>query len=172
MDGIDRVTGGSVRERPLAGRTVLLLGAGGVAKAVAFGLKRRGARVVIASRSRERSDQLADRLGCEACDWHDRHSFSADVLVNGTPLGMHPNVDDSPFDARQLRSDMIVFDTVYNPESTLLIKQARKAGATTITGMDMFVRQAAIQFRHFTDQEAPIDMMRDTVTRAIAAVKY
>lgn len=172
MDGIDRVTGAQGNDRPLSGRTALLLGAGGVAKAIAFGLKRRGAKVVIASRTRDRSDQLAQRLGCEACDWQDRHSFSADILVNGTPLGMHPNVDDTPFDAQHLRSDMIVFDTVYNPESTLLIKQARKAGATTITGMEMFVRQAAIQFRHFTNQEAPIDMMRDTVTRAIAAVNY
>ena len=93
------------------------------------------------------------------------------MLVNCTPIGMHPNVDDTPFDEYYLRPSMVVFDTVYNPESTLLVKDARERSCRVVTGVDMFVRQAAIQFQHFTGQPAPTAVMRDALRRAIDPVK-
>jgi 3-dehydroquinate dehydratase/shikimate dehydrogenase len=80
---------------------------------------------------------------------------------------MHPNVDETPFLRKHLRASAIVFDTVYNPEQTLLIKEARQQGCTVITGVEMFVRQAALQFRLFTGQSAPVKEMRDDLKRAI-----
>lgn len=171
MDSLDAMVGAD-GEKPLSGQTALLLGAGGVAKAIAFGLIRRGADVVIASRTMERASELADRLGCRCVKWMDRHTVEPDILINGTPVGMHPNVDESPYDKRYLISSMIVFDTVYNPESTLLVKDARAAGSKVITGVEMFVRQAAYQFKLFTETPAPVKLMRETLKRATGAAKY
>ena len=93
------------------------------------------------------------------------------MLVNCTPVGMHPNVDDSPFDKHYLRPSMVVFDAVYNPENTLLIKEARNRNCTVVTGVEMFVRQACFQFRLFTGQDGPADLMREVIRRAIGAAK-
>ncbi len=128
---------------PLAGRLGLVLGAGGAARAVAFGLKRAGAEVVLSSRTLERALQLAGALKCKAVDWAARHSLPADVLVNCTPVGMHPNVDESPIQKTFLKPAMLVFDTVYNPENTLLIKEARERLCPTVSGLEMFIQQAA-----------------------------
>ena len=84
---------------------------------------------------------------------------------------MHPNLDESPFDQMYLKPGMVVFDTIYNPEQTLLIKQARENACEVITGVEMFVGQAAHQFRLFTGEDAPAEMMRQVVRRAISAAK-
>jgi 3-dehydroquinate dehydratase/shikimate dehydrogenase len=161
-----------IAAEPLQGRIALVLGAGGAAKAIAYGLKRQGARVVVCGRTRRHADELAEALGCESTDWDRRHAVRPDVLVNCTPLGMHPKVDETPFDRLYLRSGMIVFDTVYNPESTLLVKDAREQGCHTITGVEMFVRQAALQFKLFTGQSPPPGLMRSVLRRATSPVKY
>jgi 3-dehydroquinate dehydratase/shikimate dehydrogenase len=85
---------------------------------------------------------------------------------------MHPNVDDTPYDKHHLRPSMLVFDTVYNPESTVLIKDAKSRSCKVITGVDMFIRQAAIQFHLFTGLDAPAELMRETLRRAIDPVRY
>ena len=156
----------------LKGKNSLILGAGGAAKAIAAGLKRREANVVITNRTFERAQQLADRLDCKAIEWQHRHSAPADILVNCTPVGMHPNVDETPYDKRELRPSMIVFDTVYNPENTLLIKDARSRSCNIVTGVEMFVRQAALQFQLFTGRDAPPDLLRDALKRTIGPAKY
>jgi 3-dehydroquinate dehydratase/shikimate dehydrogenase len=114
---------------------------------------------------------LAKRLGCRAVEWSLRHGVSCDILVNCTPVGMHPNVDESPFDKHYLKPSMVVFDVVYNPESTLLVKEARGRNCTVVTGVEMFVRQACMQFKLFTGQEGPAELMRDVFRRAIGAAK-
>jgi 3-dehydroquinate dehydratase/shikimate dehydrogenase len=156
----------------LQGMSALVLGAGGAARAIAYGLKRCGVNVSISSRTLARSEQLAERLNCRVVDWNARHGVGADILINCTPVGMHPNVDATPFDKHHLRPSMIVFDTVYNPENTLLVKDGRAQGALAITGVEMFIRQAALQFRLFTGQDAPIDLMRETLKRQIGPAKY
>jgi len=158
-------------ESPQPGKAVVL-GAGGAAMAVAYGLKRRGYEVYVAGRTRQRAEALCARLNCEVLNWSARHSIDCDVLVNCTPLGMHPNLDETPFPKHHLKPSMVVFDTVYNPENTLLIKDARSQGCAVATGVEMFIRQASLQFRLFTGQPAPVELMRETLKRSISAAKY
>lgn len=151
---------------PLAGKTALLLGAGGVGKALAFGLTQRKANVVLCDGERDRATALAARFGCRAIDWAERHTIACDVLVNGTPLGMHPKVDQTPYDAAFLKPGMVVFDAVYNPEFTMLLQGARARGCTVVSGVDMFVRQACLQFQFFTGQNGPAPVMKKVIQAA------
>lgn len=173
MDSLFRVMGiDGEKEKAMDGVKALVLGAGGVSKAVAFGLAKQGATVVVSSRTKQRAVDLAKAVDGKAIEWDMRHHYQPDVLINGTPVGMHPKMDVSPWDEKYLQSNMVVFDTVYNPEQTLLIKQARKAGCKNITGVDMFIRQAALQFQLFTGEEAPTDLMRDVLKRTIGPARY
>ena len=155
----------------LQGKKVLLLGAGGAARALAFGLKRLGANILIVSRTYRRAQLLAKALECDSVDWDNRHGMTPQIIINCTPVGMHPNVDESPYDKGRLHSSMVVFDTVYNPENTLLIKDARSAGCSVVTGVEMFVRQASLQFKLFTGHDSPWEVMRDTLKRAIGPAR-
>ena len=167
-------TGGEKKKESelLEGKTALVLGAGGVGMGIGYGLVRRGAQVIIADGVARQANLLAKRLNSRSVDWSLRHTVTADVLVNCTPMGMHPNVDESPYDKHYLRPSMIVFDVVYNPENTLLVKEARNRNCTVVTGVDMFVRQACLQFKLFTGQDGPADLMRDVIRRVIGAAKY
>ncbi len=155
----------------LDGKTALILGAGGAAKAVAYAMRRRNARVVISSRTIERANQIAEKFDCEAVAWSGRYNVDCSVLINCTPVGMHPDVDETPYDKHHLKPSMVVFDTVYNPENTLLIKHARSQGCPSVTGVEMFVRQAVLQFNLFTGQSAPDETMRTVLKRATGAAK-
>jgi 3-dehydroquinate dehydratase/shikimate dehydrogenase len=155
----------------LHSKSVLLLGAGGLARAVAHALHRAGAIVTISNRTPDRALKLKEEVGCRVCDWEARNSTFCDILVNCTSVGMHPDVDDMPIHPSLLKPGMMVFDTVYTPEMTLLIKEARARGCHVLTGVDMFVRQAALQFRLFTGQEAPLELMRSVVKRALSPVR-
>ncbi len=171
MSSIDNIFLIKHNPEALAGKTCLMLGAGGVARAIVYGLKERHADVVITSRTLERAEELAKEFNCKSIAWNLRHTVSPALIVNGTPIGMHPNVDETPFDPFYHRSDCAVFDTVYNPEQTLLIKQARDAGCETATGVDMFVRQAALQYKLFTGEDLPLESAAQLVRRAISAAK-
>ena len=172
MESIDRATQGQGLSDAFAGRVALLLGAGGVAKAIAYGLTRRGADVVIAGRTLDRSQELAQKLDCRAIEWSQRQTIRADIVINCTPVGMHPNVDETPLEGKYLREGAVVFDTVYNPEQTLLIKEAKRCDCVTITGVDMFIRQAAMQFELFTGEKAPSEVMRQEMKRTIGPVRF
>jgi 3-dehydroquinate dehydratase/shikimate dehydrogenase len=152
-------------------KTALVLGAGGAGRAVAFGLKRKGIEVTVASRTQERAERIAAEVGCKALGWAARYRLPYDCVVNATPVGMHPNVDETPYERDHLRPYMIVFDTVYNPENTLLVKEARAAGCRVVTGVEMFVRQAAIQFRLWHGVDPAAHVMRDALKRATASAK-
>jgi 3-dehydroquinate dehydratase / shikimate dehydrogenase len=173
MDSLDAAIGdGEDPEQRVKGRTALVLGAGGVGKAIVYGLVRRGVNVVVTDGVARQALTLAQRFECRTIEWSARHSIPADLLFNCTPVGMHPNVDETPFEKHHLRPSMIVFDAVYNPENTLLVKEARNRNCTVVTGVDMFVRQACRQFELFTGQPGPPDLMRETIRRAIGAAKY
>ena len=152
-------------------KTALVLGAGGAARAVAFGLRKRGIEVTVCSRTVERARRIAAEVGCKAIDWTARYKVPYDCIVNATPVGMHPLVNETPFEKEHLRPYMVVFDTVYNPENTLLVKEARASGCRIVTGVDMFVRQAAIQFRLWHGVEPSETVMRDALKRATASAK-
>lgn len=159
-------------DRPFAGIRVLILGAGGVARTIGYGLHREGAKVVICARDYRRGDSLATELQCKSLDWAGRVNAEYDVLINATSVGMHPHLDESPYEEKWFDRKSIVFDAVYNPEQTLFIKHARAAGSQTITGVDMFVRQAARQHEMFTGIAPDVELIRTTVRRAISAAKY
>ena len=165
---------GGVMERdasPLLDKQMLILGAGGAARSIASGAVRRGAGVTICNRHEERAVTLAEELGCRSVPWSGRAGQLCDILVNCTPVGMHPHVDDSPVPPAAFRPGMLVFDTIYHPENTMLLKLAREHDCQTISGVDMFIRQAAAQFYLFTGQEAPVDLMRDIVQRKLGALR-
>jgi 3-dehydroquinate dehydratase/shikimate dehydrogenase len=156
----------------LIDKQVLILGAGGVARSIAFGLSRRGAHLTITNRHDERATSLAEEVGCRMVTWSQRATSIADIIVNCTPVGMHPGVDDTPLPPSAFpRPGIVVFDTVYHPENTMLLKLARERQATTITGVDMFLRQAAHQFKVYTGQPAPLDVMRETLKRKLGPIR-
>ncbi len=154
----------------VGGRVVLVLGAGGIARAVAHALHREGALVTIANRTSERAQALSQEIGCRHVEWTARHSVLCEMVVNCTSVGMHPHVDESPLHNSFLKPGLVVFDTVYTPEQTLLIKEARERGCHTITGVELFIRQAALQFQHFTGLHAPVPLFRSVVRRALSPV--
>lgn len=151
-------------------RTVLILGAGGVARAIAAALHRAGSGVTISNRTTEKAQKLAAEIGCRHVPWDARGTVVCDVVINCTCVGMVPHVDESPLRQTFLKPPLMVFDTVYRPEQTLLIKQARERGCHVLTGVDMFIRQAALQFQLFTGHEAPLEFMRTIIRRALSPV--
>jgi 3-dehydroquinate dehydratase/shikimate dehydrogenase len=154
----------------LQSRTALILGAGGIGRAVAHALAREGVNLIIANRTFEKAQHLAEELSCRCLEWAGRHGVLCDMLVNCTSVGMHPNLDDSPVHHSFLKPSLFVFETIYTPEQTLLVKEARSRGCHVLTGVDMFVRQAALQFELFTGREAPIELMHKLVRRALSPV--
>ncbi len=142
----------------LRGCRVLVLGTGGAARSVVAALGDRGARVRVVGRSPARAEEVASlgsgvAVAAPTCgDW--------DLLVNATPVGTWPSVDQSPVAAAVLRGGGIVYDLVYNPPDTQLLREAARAGCVVIGGLDMLVAQAAAQFEWWTGRPAPTDAMR------------
>ena len=94
------------------------------------------------------------------------------MIVNATPVGMHPDVDDTPLPpAAFSRAGMVVFDMIYHPENTMMLKLARERGAKAVTGLDMFLRQAALQFKIYTGRDAPVDVMRGVLHRKLRPLR-
>ncbi len=155
---------------PLISRTVLILGAGGVARAIAHALHKEKVAVTIANRTLERGQKLAEEVGCKFVEWTARHSVTCDTIINCTSVGMHPNLDEAPIHHSFLKPGLMVFDTVYTPETTMLIREARDRDCHVLTGVDMFVRQAGLQFTLFTGKPAPLELMTKLVRRALSPV--
>lgn len=150
-------------------RTVVILGAGGVARAVAFGVRARGARVYLCGRTLARAEALAKAVGGTVIDRNALARFPEPIaaIVNCTPQGMHPYVDTTPLQSHELPPGALVFDTVYNPLKTKLLTLAQERGLATLDGLTMFVAQGAAQFTRFTGRAAPMDVMRDAVLAAL-----
>ena len=151
---------------------VLILGAGGAARAVAHAVHAAGALVSVSARTHERAVKLASEVGGKAVEWSQRSSVTpVDVVVNCTPIGMTPEVEASPIHFSFFHSGMIAFDTVYTPENTQFIRDAKSREAGIITGVDMFVRQAARQVELFTGQTPDIDAMRETLRKLMSPLR-
>jgi 3-dehydroquinate dehydratase/shikimate dehydrogenase len=167
---LDAITAGmGIERRDLQDVPVAVVGAGGVSRAIVAGLRDAGAQIKIYNRTIERAERLAADFDCEFARLDELPSLDARLVVNCTSIGMHPRVDRSPVPAAVLGPGMAVFDTVYNPAETLLLKQAKAAGANTIDGIAMFVNQAAAQFHLFTGQPANTTLMRRVVVSALSA---
>jgi 3-dehydroquinate dehydratase / shikimate dehydrogenase len=151
-----------IARKDLANRCVAMLGAGGAARAIVAALRYYGADVVIYNRTISRAEKLAEEFGCSAAALGVACKTDAQILINCTAIGMHPNVDDSPISDLS-DSVEVVFDTVYNPLETKLLAKARAKKCLIVSGLDMFVNQAAGQFEKWTKITAPRDVMRDVV---------
>lgn len=162
---------GGWSEADLAGKRVAVLGAGGTGRTATAAMAQLGATVVVYNRTFERARELAERFDGRggrvvAARWERLCDSCCEVFINTTPLGMHPNVDDSPFDGvgrPEFAEGALVFDTIYNPARTRLLRQAADAGARTVGGIEMFIRQAAAQFEAWTARPAPTELMRRVI---------
>lgn len=161
------------------GKKVVILGAGGASRAVSFILADRGARLVILNRlleldwAKELAGRISQTLTKEVeAEELNRENLAralgeADILVNATSVGMSPNIDDTPVDADLLRPGITVFDIVYNPVKTRLLREAAAAGASTISGLDMLIWQGALAFELWTGMKAPADLMREEAIKLL-----
>ncbi|KAJ6313613.1 hypothetical protein OIU77_014992 [Salix suchowensis] len=153
---------------PLAGKLFIVIGAGGAGKALAYGAKEKGARVVIANRTYERAKVLADIIGGDAISLADLENFHPEdgmILANTTSIGMQPKVDETPVSKNALRSYSLVFDAVYTPKITRLLREAEESGAKIVTGLEMFIGQAYEQFERFTELPAPKELFQKIMSK-------
>ena len=151
----------------LKDKKAIVLGAGGAARAIAFGLKEKGANLTILNRTVIKAEKLASEIDCQSGGLELIESSNPDILVNTTSLGMHPKEDGMPV-KKEFLNDMLVFDIVYNPLKTRLIKEAEHNGCATIMGLEMFINQAALQFKLWTGKKAPLELMRKIVVEKLS----
>ena len=150
----------------LAGMKAAVLGSGGAARAVVYALRSQGAAVCVIGRNRERAAILADRFGAESAGWDQFRHIRWDLLVNATPVGMSPNVNESPVPADFLNGEWI-YDLVYNPGETRLLREAAQRGCKIIGGAEMFLAQALEQEKLWFGVEGPEKAMREALQDAL-----
>jgi len=155
----------------IRGKAVAVIGAGGGARAVGFGIKQEGGQLTILNRTREKGEALADDLDCEFRPLSETRRLPYDIIINATSVGMTPHTDSSPVNAELLESGMVVMDMVYNPLQTRLLAAAAKIGCTIVDGVTMFVHQGAVQFELWTGKQAPVDIMRRVVLEELLSTK-
>jgi len=149
----------------LKGRKVLLLGAGGAARAIGYGLKERGSEIVISNRSSDRGKKLAEELGCPFKPLASLEGVDADILINATSAGMHPNAGESPLRKEFLKAGMIVMDIVYRPRRTQLLREAEKCGCQVIDGLEMLAYQGAKQLEIWTGRKPDVVKIKEDLHR-------
>ncbi|MBN2809337.1 MAG: shikimate dehydrogenase [Deltaproteobacteria bacterium] len=152
----------------LAGRRVLVVGAGGAARALVYGLVKAGAQVAIVNRTPVRGLALAEAFAVQYLNFSESKDFEAEILVNTTSLGMTPASDQLAVPEALLVSPRVVMDIVYNPLHTRLLAAAQAKGAQIIDGLEMFIGQGALQFTLWTGQTAPLAVMRQAVLKQLS----
>ena len=160
------------------GKKVLILGAGGAARAVAFALLDKGAEVILMNRTLDKARELADQLASqfkrniEIYAWNETNMEKTipkvKLIVNTTSIGMSPKSQETPLPSRFLKPETLVYDIVYNPIQTRLLKEAGMNGAVTISGIDMLAWQGALAFEKWTGQKAPLEIMKKEAYRHLA----
>ncbi len=141
-------------------KEVAIIGAGGAARAIGFGIKAEGGRVIILNRSKPKGEQLSSELDAGFIPLSEAKKLKCDILINTTPIGMTPHVDDMCLPKTALDKNMVVMDIIYTPLKTRLLREAEKIGCVCIDGLSMFVYQGAEQFTLWTGQKAPVAIMR------------
>jgi 3-dehydroquinate dehydratase / shikimate dehydrogenase len=154
------------RRMPIRGSRVLIFGAGGAARAVAFALESGGATVAVCARRPAQAKKIAHAVHGEAVPRAALRREFFDAIVNATPVGMHPHENESPFDARELNC-RLVFDLIYRPRETKLLKLAARRGIEIISGIEMFLAQGIAQWEIWMGERAPEKAMRAAVLQAL-----
>jgi len=146
----------------LTGREVAVLGSGGSARAIVYGLVKEKSKVSIYSRNKKKAEGIAKAFGCKSEMWEERGEASgADIIINTTPIGK--NNDGLPIEEKLIKKGQIVFDINYSIEGTPLLIAAEKKKAITIDGLEMLLRQGMKQFEIYTGVEAPEEAMRNAL---------
>jgi shikimate dehydrogenase len=147
----------------VSGKTVLVIGAGGSARAVGFGLREKGAKILLTNRTQSKGQALARELDGEFISLADVAEAQADAMINTTSVGMTPHDEDIPVPAAALENITAVMDIVYSPVQTRLLREAKQAGCKTVDGRYMLLYQGVAQFERWTGEKAPVDVMRTTL---------
>ena len=159
----------------LRGKKIVIYGAGGAGRAIAFGLKEKDAEIFVVNRNSKRAEELSKDVDCHfienIIDIEDIHEI--DIFINATEVGMFSKDNanfrhESPLKYHNvLKNCKVVYDIIYNPEETKLLQEAEKRECLTLNGVDMFIRQAGEQFKLFTGKEAPAELMKETFEKHI-----
>jgi 3-dehydroquinate dehydratase/shikimate dehydrogenase len=160
-DGIGVLTPIKRRIDP-KGRNVVIVGAGGAARAAALALHRKGAQVTVVARDPDKSAFVAAAVGCRSAALAELRQLGWDILINATPAGSRALLDETPVPAGLHRAGSVVLDMVYDPLETRFLREAQAAGCTIIDGLEMLLAQAVAQFETWTGLEAPADVMKTT----------
>jgi 3-dehydroquinate dehydratase/shikimate dehydrogenase len=160
-----------VDKHGLHGLSVAVIGAGGAARAVVAGLADVGAKITIYNRTVSKARFLAEEFACRYAPLAAVSEVDVGIIINCTSIGMYPETESSALGPECIKPEMVVFDTVYNPLETLLLKYASQVGAKTINGAEMFIRQAMAQFKIFTGSESDEKVIRKTVFDSLAQDK-
>ena len=147
---------------------VLLLGAGGAARAIAFVIRDMGGELIILNRTPSKAKALAGEFDGRWAQMEEVGKIEADVVINSTSVGMHPHTDATPMVKENLKPGMTVFDIVYNPLETRLLTEAQEAGCKTINGMNMLVYQGVRQIELWTGKVPPVESMKDAFIAAFS----
>jgi len=149
----------------IAGKKVILLGAGGAARAIAFAIRDEGSDLVIVNRTQEAAEDLARAVGCEyaTLDKLEQELSSAHVVINATPVGMVPNESKSLVNKELLSSGLVVMDLISHPKETPLLKEAKAGGCQVVYGERMLLWQGVLKFHLYTGVEPPIEVMAKAI---------
>jgi len=149
-------------------KTCLIIGAGGAARAIGSLLREKRVSVTVANRSSGRGEELARSLGCPYIPFENIGEMRADILINTTPVGMYPQVDQCPVPEHILDQGMVIMDIIYNPLETRLLRIAKARACTAVSGVEMFIHQGAEQFRLWTGIDPPLEVMSHAVKEALS----
>ncbi|MEM2901758.1 MAG: shikimate dehydrogenase [Candidatus Bathyarchaeia archaeon] len=165
----------AIGEEKIEGKNVVILGAGGAARAIATAVSGRCSKLTILNRTKSKAKRLAKKISEKTglkTGWGSlgdaaRWMNDCQVLINATPVGMHPYTEASPIQAKWLKKGMTVFDAVYNPSETKLLRNARARGAEAISGLEMLVQQAAGSIKIWFNLEPNVELMRRAAVKAL-----
>jgi len=165
MDALTDAMG--IKRKQLHNKTAAVIGAGGAARAIVAGLADVGAKITIYNRTISKAQSLAAEFTCHSAGLEEIKNIDAEIIINCTSIGMHPNIDASSVPKECIKPSMVVFDTVYNPLETLLLQQAKQVGAKVVSGFEMFIGQAAEQFKLFTHKNCPMETICKVTLEAL-----
>ncbi len=158
------------KKTEIKGKKVLVLGAGGAGKAIAYGIDNRNGELMISNRDRKKADDLSKKLGAKTISWEDRNNTDFDILVNATKIGMAPDQDLCPMETSFFEKDLsgiTVFDAVYSPIDTKLLRLSKECGASVANGLDMYIGQAMAQFELWTGIKPSVEKMEQFSREAL-----
>ncbi len=158
----------ALREKTdIKNKNILMIGAGGAARAIGFGILSDGGNLTIVNILEDEGKVLSSILGVPYYHLSEFSRLEYDILINTTPVGMSPETNRMPIKPLDLKPDKVVMDIIYNPLKTMLLAESEKIGCSTVDGVSMFVHQGAAQFEMWTGKKAPVKIMRKTVLKEL-----